>query len=847
MPPDEPSGARPSPVVLRIKLRYDDAESMVQRFAANVGRQGIFLPTKSIQPIDSEVKFELRLANDTPVIVGLGRVRSVRAQDPANPRAAFGMAIELMRVTRESRDLILRMLERRKQVGLPDLAMPTAQDVDSSRRAESEPAPSKDAIPEAAPASPGSAGARSNADALRSEIEPISAPVSESLMTAPRRQSAPMTAAKESSIQPLAPEPVKRPRPRISELIAKSAGAVAATPAVDDDAEVDVASALARARALATGDLDKELESLKESASAPREISIEAASAELAKQLGGSAVRRDRSAKLVPPPTVAEGTAQTLTVTAATAEGTAQTATVTAAVASEPASVIEPPAPTPHRAMDVPAKGRTQPLPRIKPLAPLSSIAPLPAEPKFLVEPKPEPAPEPVAEWESAVPTVASTEPPGAMVEAKPAPRPAETVRRPETPNPTYLRASTADIAEAIAAIDDVAESVVTASPATLADEPEPELRPSSSSMDVAIDDAFNASMRPDTPIPEDRPDPDDFDASRAGPPIEVTPLPHEIVLQLSELDMEDVEHTNVGAAPDGYNPDELANQLERHLADAEAEAEAELQAAIDEASGGVRQPVDGIDEFEIEEVSDFEIIAEADADDADLLLADGERDASQDAAEPLAEAPPLRPSQDFASRLDFGDDEFSEDNQPRHAGLPENPVTPSSGYALSAYDDRLHEDHQSYEDEPLDFDRPSERYRYNQPPRNLDTVDRLPDFDAPAADPPPAEEFDEPHAGFGQPRYESEPAAVQEPSRDVELERTLSALDVDLDDLSLPHARPLTPSPSSGALRSRTPSGPVASVRPVPEPTPAANSGRVHRRASTEDGILIDFDDEED
>jgi hypothetical protein len=826
--------------VLRIKLRYDDAESMVQRFAANVGRLGIFLPTKSLQPIGSEVKFELRLANDTPVIVGLGRVRGVRAPDPASPRAAFGMAIELMRVTRESRDLILRMLERRKQLGLADVAIPAAEDVDASRRADSEPAARRAdsepaaAVPEAAP------------------IEPVSAPISEPLMTSPRRTSAPMAVARESSIPALAPEPVKRPRPRISELIAKSAGAVAATPADDNaDVEVDVASALARARALATGDLDKELEALKDSASAPREISIEAASAELAKQLGGSAVRRDLRAKIAPPPTVAEGTAQTLTVTAATAASEPATA------ASEPA--IDPPRPLPT--VEVPPKGRTQPLPRIKPLAPLSSIAPLPAQPTFLVETKSEPALEPVAEWESAVPTVASTEPPGAMAEAKPEPKleaKPETVRRPETPNPTYLRASTADIAEAIDAIDaldDVAAPVAMATQPAMDDEP---ARPSSSSMDVAIDDAFKATMRPDTPIPEDRPDPDEFEAATAGPSAEITPLPHEVVHQLSELDMEDVEHTNVGAAPEGYNPDDLADQLERHLADAEAEAEAELRAAIDEASGGVRAPSNAdasqseIDEFEIEEVSDFEIIAEADADDADLLLADGERDASQDAAEPIAEEPPLRPSQDFASRLDLGDDDLSGDHAPMPERRPlDNPVTPSSGYLLSAFDDRLHEEPQSFEEEPLDFDRPSERYRYQ--PRSFDP---LPDLDAPMGGRPPAEEFDEPHAGFGQRRYESEPAAAQEPSRDVELERTLSALDVDLDDLSLPHARPLTPSPSSGALRSRSPSGPTAHVDPprtkqptparsIPEAAPPAGSGRVHRRASTEDGILIDFEDD--
>src|SRR5688572_15884016 len=130
MAPDDNSGAKPAgPVVLRIKLRYDDIEAMVQRFASNVGKSGMFLPTKSMQPIGTEVKFELRLANDTPVLVGLGRVKQVLPHDPDRPKAAFGMAIELMRVSREGRDVIIKMIERRKQLGLPEVAIPVPDDL----------------------------------------------------------------------------------------------------------------------------------------------------------------------------------------------------------------------------------------------------------------------------------------------------------------------------------------------------------------------------------------------------------------------------------------------------------------------------------------------------------------------------------------------------------------------------------------------------------------------------------------------------------------------------------------------------------------------------------------------
>src|SRR6185295_807906 len=77
----------------------------------------------------------------------------------------------------------------------------------------------------------------------------------------------------------------------------------AAVPGLDDD--VDIAATIARARALAGESPDAELDALSEAAAAPIEISIEAASAELAKQLGGSAVRRDRSAGWAPPPATA--------------------------------------------------------------------------------------------------------------------------------------------------------------------------------------------------------------------------------------------------------------------------------------------------------------------------------------------------------------------------------------------------------------------------------------------------------------------------------------------------------------------------------------------------------------
>ncbi|MEO8703783.1 MAG: hypothetical protein ABI867_27280, partial [Kofleriaceae bacterium] len=270
--------------MLRIKLRYDDIETMVQRFAPNVGKSGLFLPTRSVQPVGAEIKFELRLVTEQPMIVGLGRVKVVKEPDPNDPKATFGMAIELMRVTRESRDLILRMLERRRAMGLVDVAIPMPSDIDAARRADVETAIT------AAPTAPAA---------------PAPEPQSEGLLTSPRKQSGAFAVAKVTSVPAvLAPEPVRRKRPGLQELIDRASGpvGVVTVQGLDDEADVDVAAVLARARALASGDLDAELEALRELQAAPLEIGIEAAPAELARALGGSAVRRDRSAGWAPPP-----------------------------------------------------------------------------------------------------------------------------------------------------------------------------------------------------------------------------------------------------------------------------------------------------------------------------------------------------------------------------------------------------------------------------------------------------------------------------------------------------------------------------------------------------------------
>jgi hypothetical protein len=645
MATDDPSGPKTAPpIVLRIKLRYDDVEAMVQRFAANVGKSGLFLPTRSLQPVGAELKFELRLADDTPALVGFGRVKEATAPDPNRPKAAFGMAIELSRVTQQSRGLILQMLERRRALGLPELILPTAADIDAARQ---------DA--------PG---------------EPVPEP-SEALLTAPRRPTGPIVVARTSPVPALVAEAPRKKRIPLSELIESASGPVAqlAVPGLDDD--IDVAAAIARARALAEGSVDSDLEALAEAAATPIEISVEAASAELARQLGGSAVRRERSARWVTPP------------------------------------------------------------------ATTSVPAPAPAAPE------PEPAPAAVKPGDSGE------------------------------------------------------------------------------------------------------------------------------IHQLDDFDLEDATHTEMGGTPQSSVIDHaaLAARLEAQLAQAEAEVDADelelaSELALQDRTGAVIAPADDAVELSdgedgephdlsLEEIDDFEILAEADAVDEELLAAAGE-------------AGDLRlPSDvDFAARLDLGDEsgryfvEASELGADDELELPD-PHADSAVHALAGFDggedaidpDAL-DDADDNDFEPRSGVRPifepdsSSSVTLAGPPSDPLELEIEPPAPAPAPRAP-------------EPRRANRPSLYDTPVQDHELEHALEALDVDLDDLAIPHAatelqRDLGAAKARAKSRSAPPAiGTGQEARPsqltnrLPVVTPARairapSTGRIVARPNTDDGVVIDFDEED-
>ena len=267
--------AKPTATVLRIKVRHPDVDAFIERFATQVTRTGVFIPTRTPKPVGTEVRFEIRTADDKPVLVGQGQVRLTRAHDPAQPRMVAGMAVELQRVGRDSRDVLLRMLEVRKRRGLHDgpggMPMP----------GDPEPEVTDEVTTARAPR------------ARTASVAP--APVAEPLAIAPPVPAPPSV---------IALAPARARRALTADLAAQ---AVEVAPLDDDldawpEAQRPLPEVLARARALVGDDLESELAAVAvPSPVVDLATARTAAAAAMGRPLRTTTARADRSAPLPVP------------------------------------------------------------------------------------------------------------------------------------------------------------------------------------------------------------------------------------------------------------------------------------------------------------------------------------------------------------------------------------------------------------------------------------------------------------------------------------------------------------------------------------------------------------------
>lgn len=102
---------------VRIRLRYADLDTFVERFAANVTRGGVFLASRALRPVGTLVSFEVQLRGGEVVLAGQGKVSWVKELDPGQPTRPFGMGVQFVSLSPATRPILARLLRAKEAAG----------------------------------------------------------------------------------------------------------------------------------------------------------------------------------------------------------------------------------------------------------------------------------------------------------------------------------------------------------------------------------------------------------------------------------------------------------------------------------------------------------------------------------------------------------------------------------------------------------------------------------------------------------------------------------------------------------------------------------------------------------
>jgi uncharacterized protein (TIGR02266 family) len=95
---------------VRVRLRYPDLDTFVERFAPNVTRGGVFIASRAPRPVGDQFAFEIQIATGHVALAGEGKVIWVKEFNPADPTKAHGMGVQFVSLSAPSRAFLQRML-----------------------------------------------------------------------------------------------------------------------------------------------------------------------------------------------------------------------------------------------------------------------------------------------------------------------------------------------------------------------------------------------------------------------------------------------------------------------------------------------------------------------------------------------------------------------------------------------------------------------------------------------------------------------------------------------------------------------------------------------------------------
>src|SRR4051794_17243469 len=104
--------------MVRVRLRYADLDTFIERFAPNVTRGGIFLASRTPRAEGEVFSFEVQLSSGAVALAGEGKVIWVKPFDPAEPQKPHGMGVQFVRIDPGSRETLARILQA-KGAGAP--------------------------------------------------------------------------------------------------------------------------------------------------------------------------------------------------------------------------------------------------------------------------------------------------------------------------------------------------------------------------------------------------------------------------------------------------------------------------------------------------------------------------------------------------------------------------------------------------------------------------------------------------------------------------------------------------------------------------------------------------------
>jgi uncharacterized protein (TIGR02266 family) len=105
---------------VRVRLKYPDLDTFVERFAPNVTRGGVFIASRAPRPVGDSFPFEVQLATGHVALAGEGKVIWVKEYNPAEPTKPHGMGVQFTSLAPASREVLQRLLKAKDALRGPN-------------------------------------------------------------------------------------------------------------------------------------------------------------------------------------------------------------------------------------------------------------------------------------------------------------------------------------------------------------------------------------------------------------------------------------------------------------------------------------------------------------------------------------------------------------------------------------------------------------------------------------------------------------------------------------------------------------------------------------------------------